>query len=357
MGNKQLKITLGSFDLAKGWGIISVILIHMVSYYDMAKSPVFPILFSYLKIIAAGIIPLFLIISGFRFREMSIKKMIKKSFKDFLIPYIWVMIGYAVVYPIVMLILYRSWPNAVHETMRFVLAFLLGFSKEGFVVLGYTLRFCSAAWYFLAAFIAFNILNIILKIKHTSVQTSLVLVCLAISYFLLKQDFFYYCIPQGLLILVYCYMGYLIRKYNLLQRMLYNTPLYFILILITLAEGIWGRFDIASGLMNHFILDLIGAGSTGLLLLLIGVYFGQHEVPICGWIKQVGTYSYWILAIHSVEMMAVPWILWAQKLAAHQTLAYITELIMHFVIIAAVCLIIKRIAKLKYRRRMRRYAK
>ena len=115
MEKTKIKINLGSFDLAKGFGILSVILGHALSYYDIERSRGLQLLIPYLKMIAPGIMPMFLIIIGYRFRETTFKKMLKKTFQDFIVPYFWVMIGYAIVYPIVMMVLYKSWPNAIHE--------------------------------------------------------------------------------------------------------------------------------------------------------------------------------------------------------------------------------------------------
>ena len=185
MERKTFKLNLGSFDFAKGLGMITVILVHTVSYYNTENSYVLQGLFFYLKLVAAGIIPMFLIISGYGFKESSLSKMLKKTFHSFLVPYLWVMVGYTILYPIVMMALYKSWSNAVYETIRFVLAFLLGLPQEGFVVLGYPLRSCAAAWYFLTSFGAFNLLNIILKTKNNVLQLLAVFLCFLCGFFLL----------------------------------------------------------------------------------------------------------------------------------------------------------------------------
>ena len=57
MERKTFKLNLGSFDFAKGLGMITVILVHTVSYYNTENSYVLQGLFFYLKLVAAGIIP------------------------------------------------------------------------------------------------------------------------------------------------------------------------------------------------------------------------------------------------------------------------------------------------------------
>lgn len=352
MEKKKFKINLGTFEPAKGFGILSVILIHTVSYYDAEKSKALQILFYYLKMIAPGIMPMFLIIIGYRFRDTTFKKMLEKTFHDYIVPYFWVMIGYAIVYPIIMLILWKSWPNAIHETARFVLAFLLGLSKEGLVLFGYTLRFCAAAWFFLASFLALNLLNLLVKCKNVFLQLALVILCTLLGYVLLLHDFFYYCLPQGLMIIIYCYVGYLIKQYNLLERMVHSVWLYAILIPIALAEGIWGYFDISSGTTNGFLPNCIGSTCSGLLFVLLWVAAGQYEGKFIDLIRKIGTYSYWILAIHSVEMMALPWTLWPGVIPDHPVLAYGIEQFLRVILLTTCCCILKKIVRFRYKRRI-----
>lgn len=354
MEKTKIKINIGSFDLAKGFGILSVILGHALSYYDIERSRGLQLLIPYLKMITPGIMPMFLIIIGYRFRETTFKKMIKKTFHDYIVPYFWVMIGYAIVYPTVMMVLYKSWPNAVHETMRFVLAFLLGFSKEGFVFFGYTLRSCTAAWFFLACFLALNLLNLIVKCKNLFLQTALVIFCTFLAYVLVLHDFFYYCLPQGLMIVIYCYVGYFIKRYNLLERMVRNVWLYAILVPIALAEGIWGYLDIASGTTNSFWLNCVGSTCSGLLFVMLWVAVGEYEGMFIDLIRKIGTYSYWILAVHSVEMMALPWTLWPGVMPDHQLLAYGIEHFLRTILLTSCCWILKKIARFRYRKNLSR---
>lgn len=352
MDKRTFKVNLGTFDLAKGFGIISVVLIHTISYHNAEGSTLLQILFYYLRLIAPGIMPMFLIIIGYRFRETTFLKMLKKTFCDYLIPYFWAMIGYAIVYPMVMLILWKSWPNAIHETARFVLAFLFGLSKEGFVLFGYTLRFCAAAWFFLASFLALNLLNLLVKCKNVFLQMTLAISCTLLGYVLLRHDFFYYCLPQGLVLVIYCYVGYLIKQYNLLERMVHCVWLYAILTPIALAEGIWGYFDISSGTSNLFLLDSIGAACSGLLFVLLWVAVGQYEGKFIDLIRTIGTYSYWILAVHSVEMMALPWTLWPGVIPDHPLLAYGIEQFLRVILLTTCCCILKKTVRFRYKRRI-----
>ena len=351
MNKKVSKLNLSSFNLSKGFGIITVILVHTISYYDSEQSHILQGLFYYLKLVAPGIMPMFFMISGYGFKPTAQKMVLKKTFRDFLMPYIYVMIGYTVVYPITMLVLYKSCPNAVYETTRFTLAFLFGLSKEGFVLFGYPLRFCAAAWYFLASFGALNLLNIMAKIKNIALQVLSVCFCIVCAFLLLKQNIYYYCLPQSLIAVGYCYMGYLIKKYKILHRMLNTTSLYFVLIPITLAEGIWGYFDMSGGIFACYWVDYVAAGCAGLLFVMVGINMSQHEGKIVDIIMNIGIYSYWILIIHSVEMMALPWTIWPDVIPERQVLAYFIEQLMRIILITTGCYTLKKSARHMYRRK------
>ena len=85
-------------------------------------------------------------------------------------PYIIVAVAFVVVYPIANYIGYGSWAWAFEVTFRYLLAFLLGVPKAGHVIGGYEVLHCSAVWFFLASFIALNILNIIIKVKKQEIE-------------------------------------------------------------------------------------------------------------------------------------------------------------------------------------------
>ena len=345
MEKKKNKITLGSFDLVKGISILCVMILHTLSYYNMDKMPVLLPVVSLVSCCCFGVMPLFFIVSGFGMQTTTPGKMLKKTFSGFVIPYLWVMAGYAVIYPLVMMCLYHSWPNAVHETLRFLFAFLLGLPKEGLQLGAFALRSCTAAWFLLAMFIALNILNLILRVKKESVQAFLVILCVAlggIMGYLKYTKYGFFCIPQGLVVVGMCYIGHVIKKYKLFEKLLNSVWTYVILIPIAIAELLWGHLDLAAATYNNFVLDYIGGCCSGLLLMLVGFRLGKLEWRGLDWLKKMGTYSYWIFCIHSVEMMALPWSVWSQHMANHQQLAYLIESVLRAGIIVVVCVILKR---------------
>lgn len=352
---KNLRINLTTFDLVKGSAMLFIILGHKLSYYNLNKvellGPILPIVF----FLQYGINPMFFMIAGLGFKRQPTGKFLKKTFSDLMKPYFYVMIAYAVCFPIIHHALYGWWPGAITETIRFLLAFVLGLPKPGKIFLGYELYECTIVWFFLSLFIAQNILNQISRIKKEITQTLIVFVCFLTGYLLSRMEFNYYCIPQGLLGVGYCYAGYLIKKHTLYKSK--RLPWICVgLALISAWESAFGDFSMGYGVFKYGFVECIMAGCSGMLALLLGIVINQFEWKCLAPLRSVGTYTYWIMCIHAVEMCCIPWYRWSAAMAEHPFLGYWMEVLFSALIITVGCLVLKKIAKYKYNtRRAKQY--
>ena len=102
------------------------------------------------------------------------------------------------------------------------------------------------------------------------------------------------------------------------------------------------------------VLDYIGSGCGGLLLVLIAVALGRLEWKCLDWLKQIGVYTYWILAVPSFEMDPLPWGDLPLRASNHRFLSFCIEMVMKAVLLFIACYCLKQISKYKYRRRMAR---
>lgn len=349
LAEKKYKIRLDTFDLIKGILIIMIVLGHKVPHYSVDTSNVLKVLVNIAGVARFGGNPAFFVISGFGFRAMAPKKCLSKSTSELLKPFLYVMAAYAVLFPLCHYAAFRWWPSALSESTRFFLAFLLGLPESGKVFLGYELYECSVVWFVLALYVSRNILNGILNIKEEKWQRILVLACFVLGYVLAKLDFVYYCIPQGLIGVGYCYTGYLIKKTKL-----YNSPrlplICAVLAAATVVQLLWGGYSMAYSMFAMGIFDCVLAGCTGVLILFIGIMIGNAEGKLLNPVKTVGVYAYWIICVHSVEMSCIPWYLWRSYMQEHQLLGMILELIIAALILAAGCVLIKQTIKNRYRR-------
>lgn len=419
---KEVKLNLATFDFAKGVAVLGILLGHMFSHYDASQTPGLIPVSALLFLLQNAINPMFFIASGFGFRAKPPKKMLAKTKKELLKPYLYVTLFIALLFPLIHFGFYRWWPGAFQEMLRYLLAFLLGIPKTGKTVLGFYLYECSVMWFFLALFLAMNLLNRILsrepgpapllcvaacallgfvltlvfalnllyqllsrglspiliicvlacvlcgfivalnllKVlfrKPAFAPLICVVTCVLAGYTLTLVDFDFFCLPQGLMSVGYCYLGYLLRQWGLLTDGKPRPRLCIALTLVTLAQLFLGSFNLAHGVLGYGLLDYAASCCAGTLLLFLCVFIGQKEWKCLDWVKQVGVYSYWIMCIHSVELVCIPWYILPQILSGHQFAAFLIEIALKCAIIAAGCFAFKKISRQMYKRRIKSIGK
>jgi len=83
--------------------------------------------------------------------------------------------------------------------------------------------------------------------------------------------------------------------------------------------------------------------------MIIGFRLGQFDWKCLDWIKQVGVYTYWVLCIHSFEIVAMPWRLLTGWMGISE-LMILCDLIMRVCFITVVCILLKNITRIRYRK-------
>ena len=343
-------MNFGHFNFARGIGIIAVILAHTYAHLDMAQATRLTVLKTINLVIGPGIMPMFFMISGYGFKPKSFKKILGTSVRELLVPYIFIMMGYLSVFP---LFHYQvTFDGSLYHTLdfarKYLLAFVFGTSKIGVTLLGRQSAWCVAAWFFLALFLATNILNLILKVKDLTIQVILVLLSVATSIVLYELEFWYYCLPQGLMAVAYVYIGYIFKKYNLLAKLQMCPLTYLILGPALYLQFKHGGFDLSQGAFQNIYLDNLAALLSGILFLCLLSLPERSEWKCWDGLKQIGLYSYWILVIHSIEMEALPWWQWQRCLEDQQWHALFGELFIKLVIYIVFCYLMKKFNKLRY---------
>lgn len=347
LNNKETKIRIGTFDLVKGLALFVIVCGHKIYNYDLNVWTVYNPISWFLLVFVYGINPLFFIIAGFGFKSKDIKDFMKKSSLEMLKPYIYVMVAYATCFPLIHYIVFKWWPSAVYETKRFLIAFMLGIPKGGKKIWGYEVYECSVVWFFLAMLIALNILNLIVEIKKDRMQKLIVFMCFFLGYVLDKNELNFFCIPQGLLGVGYCYLGYIIKNKKLYDHKNINW-ICLGLAIVSAIQGLYGYFSMSYGVFKYGFIECIAAACSGTLALFLGIRFKDMEWKCLEPIKKIGMYTYWIMCIHAVEMASIPWYYWSEIMNKHQLLGYVIELIITTFIIVGGCYIIKRITVYKY---------
>lgn len=354
--NKKVKITLGTFDLIKGIAIITIIMGHALAKYKMRNVQMSFPLNILGSLIANGTMPMFFILAGYSYKARPVGKMMKKSFKDLMKPYFIVMVLIVVLYPACHFIL-DGWSASIQTAIQYVGTFLLGLPVRGKTLFDLQLLEAPVVWFLLAMFIATNLMNCILKINNSYLKNLLVVGITIIGYILAKLEFVYFCIPQGMVGLGFCYAGYLAKKYNFFEKG--NKFIWLAIVAITLIQVIYGNFNLASSLYTLGYFSYIGAVTSGIIMMYIGLLIQNVSFPLSSIIRKTGMYSYWIMCIHGVELAVLPWHNLARLLKGlfNEGIAFTTELILKVILISLCCIAIKKFTKLKYKRRLASHAK
>lgn len=350
METKKLRIHLGSFDLIKGIAMLLVILGHMSFFYDLQRLPLLRPLVFLLKITGPALMPLFFMISGYGFKEKRVLKTLKTTFFGLIVPYLYVAAAFVAIYPVTYFLCHGGLMETAWVTVRYLLAFLLGIPKAGKVIGGFEVMHCAAVWFFLASFIAFNLLNLIVKIRIKVLQPVTVSVCVIAGYLLILRDINWFCIPQGLMAVGCCYLGLLIKQYDLLNRGIRKVWVYAVLLPVAAAHMYWGHMNLSLGEFRYGLLDYAGACCTAVLFLFAGVACGRREWRGLDSIKQLGMYTYWVLCIHVVEDGCMQWDVFIRAFS-NPYIAFLAELLLKGVIITLACVVLKKITQSQYRRR------
>lgn len=354
---KKVRIGLGTFDLIKGIAMLSIIFIHTEWRYSAEQCPIFKSLgIVFALLLGSGAMPMFFMVSGYGFKEKSEKIILKKTFSELLLPYLRAIPIFFFVYCVLQYPLFVSKVDLLKSAVLSSGGFIFGIPRPGYF-LGDDIS-AGPLWFFLALFISTNLLNLVLKVKNEAIQMVLVVLCVLTGYALLKVDFLFYCLPQGLMALGFCYFGLLMKKKKFLDHWLYSkwtyiilAPIWFLMLAATLTGKSKG-FDMAYGRFN--LLEYMGAGASALLSMMIYIHFSRFDWKVFDWIGTIGRYSYWILYTHAIEMLAFPW----YELVVFNPrprLALLIELILKVIVILVGCAIFKKSSQIRYKKESERY--
>lgn len=348
---KKVKIGLGSFDFAKGLGILTVIFCHLSINYPVSEVPLLAPAYVFINIVSSGLMPMFFIISGYGFKKKQAGKMLKKTFNESFGALFFSLIVFSVLVPLAYYPVFKhSVMKWVEVSARRVLSWLLALPTAKFI-LGVELLPISALWFLIALFWAQNILNQIVRIKNLFLQIGCVGLSVLLGLYLYSIGFVFYCIPQGFVAVFFCYIGYILKSYSLLEKYIHKVWPYLVMVPVCLVHfALVGRkgglpFDLASGKFGFF--DFIAATISGLLFVFIGVLAGRCTWKWAEWIKNIGVHTYWILCLHSIEILGIPW--W--EISQEKTNSYLffgIEIFIKIVLITSGCMMLKKISYYRY---------
>lgn len=301
--------TLGYFNLARGLGILMIVMGHSVSPAFFGNTGLTqPSLFAGAGyILGGGVLAMFFMISGFGFYVRSPKKCLSIQKKMLLKPYAFVALSIIAAKSAISLIKGRP---LLATLLQSILPFLLGMNAENIGALsGEPVKSVTVMWFVMALFVGWITYNRICRLKNRTLKTALVACCVTLGWVLTAHiKAWPFCLPMGLMTVGYLSAGYQIKQSNMLTRKLpgYAIPVMMIVIALSCC---FGNVDIGAGVWKTGPLDVAATFCIGFLLLrgyaiLMELDLKHTFVSVLEWI---GSHSIWMLSLHAIEKSLFPW--------------------------------------------------
>lgn len=339
---KEKKGYASDFNFAKGIGMLLIMFAHSFSYYSYDNIIVLAIY----AFLFYGMMPMFYMISGFGFKKRSVKSCMIQRARFLLKPYCYVTIAIAFIFPLIHFGFFRYWQDAFKEMLKEVLAFILGISyHSGFTIGNLELYDCGSMWFILSLFNAWIILNFILHISKVWIQRVLVVCCVLLGWVAALLGLCFWCLSPSFITVGYLYVGMELREHNILQRKLPKL-LYVVLLIFWIIGARFGYVNMAYNLWKLGVVDILLAGVVGFLLVRIFSFLNHTDGVIVEKIREIGFYSLYIMCIHTVESICIPWYLFAEKFSKYPFLGMVLQWILRCILVFLVCYIIRKRKKI-----------
>ncbi len=334
---KLKKKRIDYFDIAKGIGIILMILGHMSLQNRYLKNFIY-----------SFHMPLFFIISGYFFKERDNKQCLKTIFKKLIIPYILTCLC-IIFYKVFRLVLDGNFSEITNTIKVWGLASLYGSgSKEEFGI-----RFIGAIWFLLALGTATYIMNLIYNQKYRYLWVFLIAY---VGYKTSSYIWLPFSIQAGMVALLFLYLGILSKEYNFFNI---KVPfvLYIFLVCIMIFCTIYcGELYMVCNYYKNGIMDVIGGVSGTFLCIKLSMFIEKYLRVIKKLLIFVGRNSLLCMCIHLFSLDCLNWVtihnilqkIGIQRLDIRKTIINITFVFVMLVLIKIMQKVVTKIKESKY---------
>ena len=332
--------SIGMFDMLKGVGMITIVLAHTAELYPMQISGGLSLTAFFPFIYREALMAAFFIASGYGFRKRSIGKCIDQQFKTLLKPYIYTGIATTVFHFIIHYSLFGSLHNATYETYKVLGGFALGLPHTA-TYFGQLFFSCGPMWYLLSLMIAWVLLDLILNIFPEQYINWAVLGTMLLGWGICITWEAPFCIGQGMVTVPALYVGYLAKKYKIFEQplsprlrggMIAAALAVAALVLLTKSTDCVSMAEWTFGPVS-ILLD----AATGFLFIRLFMRLNRFTGPIAQGLQAIGRNSLNIFCIHTVELIAIPWYLFAAHFTDHPLRGMLLQNVIAFTSIGLVC--------------------
>ena len=331
--------SLGMFDLLKGIGMLAIVFAHTAELYPLGTNDVIPFafaLFAYREALMAA----FFIASGYGFRKRSIHKCIEQQLKTLLKPYLYTALATTVLHAFLHHAAFGSWDAALSESAKVLGGFLLGLPHTA-TYFGQQFFSCGPMWYLVALMLAWVLLDVLLEIFPERYITPAVVGVTLLGWGVTLVWEAPFCIAQGMVSLPYLYIGYLAKKNRWLDKPLPRRTLYILLggTALTAVGALLAQSTdcISMGEWTLGPLSILLDAATGFLFIRLFMRLNRFTGPIAQGLQAIGRNSLNIFCIHTVELIAIPWYLFAAHFTDHPLRGMLLQNVIAFASIGLVC--------------------
>ena len=306
--------SIGMFDMLKGAGMLAIVLGHTAELYPLQLKGGLSLTAFVGFIYRETLMAAFFIASGYGFRKRSIGKCIHQQLKSLLKPFCYTAVFTTVLHFIIHYKTFHYLPGSLTESIKVAGGFLLGLPHTA-TYFGQEFFSCGPMWYLLG--------------WGASLVWELP-----------------FCLIQGMVITPYLYLGYLAKRQHWLDQPLsrrMSCILWAAVLLIPAAALATRRTDCVS--MAEWSLGPISIlldGLAGLLFIRLFLHWSQHRNALVRFFEAIGRRSLYIFCIHTVELIAIPWYLFAAKYADRPVLGISLQYILSLSSIWLICGLLQR---------------
>lgn len=285
MGGTVMK-RLSYFDVAKGIGIVSVILGHMsIGWIN--------------TIVFTFHMPLFFIISGYFIKKKPGKAMIAKKARQLLIPYCITCLTVICLVFIKDMLLDKN--DIIQDVLDWLYAAIYGSGNN--YVSPFYIKSIGAIWFLLAMLIAQVLYNYFMDKQYCLL---VVLICVAFGFVTVKFIYLPWSIQSAMFALIFIHIGNEMKQRNLFENQNSKRLLLALFIWLICMYVDKGQFYLVGNYSKNIFVDILGgvAGSY----FIIGCSKGIVKIKGLGFaLRKLGENSLIILCLHLVELNLLPW--------------------------------------------------
>lgn len=259
-------------DIARGIAILAVVAGHSLGNY-------WP---NYLgNFLFAFHMPIFFILSGYLYHEQKHSVLTKKNFFNLLVPYM-----ATVGIEFVLLLFYRIFPNSYIAPSRggsireFLIAAIYGAGGNvNIPTTNIKIQPIGAIWFLVAMFIANQIFNAVMKMRVTIYyKTAMVLFLTILGVTTANVFFLPFSIQPALVAQIFLFSGYLIKKYNVIDKI--NLPIILLFTLLWLWDSTFNLFDFEGVNAANIYLAIIVGITTSIVVIKLSIYIENITIKL-----------------------------------------------------------------------------